>query len=78
MGGAAVVVSGSDGETVASVRTDDYGVVGVSLPVETPPEGLRISVEHDDYNSRHLRMDGSSVVEDLRELLYGRSADAGA
>ena len=78
VGGAEVVVSGPDGEVVASVRTDGYGVAGVSLQVETPPEGLLISVEHEDYNPRHLRMDGSSVVEDLRELLYGGSTGAGA
>lgn len=78
VGGADVVVSGPDGETIASVRTDDYGVAGVSLPVETPPQGLRISVEHDEYNPRHVRLDGSNVVEDLRELLYSSSLGAGA
>jgi hypothetical protein len=29
-----------------------------------------IAVHHDDYNPRHLRLDGSNVVLDLRELLY--------
>ncbi len=78
VGGAEVVVSGPEGETIASVRTDDYGVAGVSLPVEMPPQGLRISVQHEEYNPRHLRMDGSNVVEDLRERLYGGTASAGA
>lgn len=70
---AEVVVSGADGEEIASVHTDDYGVAGVPLPVETPPEGMLLSVQHADYNPRHLRMDGSNVVEDLRGLLYGGS-----
>jgi hypothetical protein len=30
-----------------------------------------IAVHHDDYNPRHLRLDGSSITLDLRELLYG-------
>jgi hypothetical protein len=28
-------------------------------------------VHHDDFNPRHLRLDGTSVGEDLRAVLYG-------
>jgi hypothetical protein len=42
----------------------------VPLPVELSPEDVVLSVHHDDYNPRHLRLDGSNVVMDLRELLY--------
>jgi hypothetical protein len=30
-----------------------------------------IIVQHDEYNTRRLRLDGTSVREDLRALLYG-------
>ncbi len=31
-----------------------------------------VSVHHDRFNPRHLRLDGTSVLEDLRSLLYAR------
>jgi hypothetical protein len=33
---------------------------------------MYVLVQHDDYNPRRLRLDGTPVREDLRELLYGR------
>ena len=30
-----------------------------------------IIVQHDDYNVRRLRLDGTPVREDIRALLYG-------
>jgi hypothetical protein len=71
--GAEITVSGPGGEVLAHARTDDYGVAGVPLPVEVPAHDIVISVHHDDFNPRHLRLDGSSVSFDLRELLYGRA-----
>ncbi len=73
--GADVLVSSHGGEVIARARTDDYGVAGVALPVDVEPRDLVISVHHDDYNPRHLRLDGSNVTLDLRELLYGASND---
>ena len=65
---AEVTVSGADGAILANVRTDSHGVVGVPLPVDASPQELLITVEHEEYNPRHLRLDGSSVVQDLRAL----------
>jgi hypothetical protein len=73
---AEVTVSGAGGSAVgglARARTDSYGVAGVPLPVGLPPDDVLITVQHKDYNPRHLRLDGSNVVLDLRELLYGES-----
>jgi len=58
---------------LARARSDSYGVAGVPLPADLPPDEVVIAVHHDDYNPRHLRLDGSNVVLDLRELLYGRT-----
>jgi len=70
--GAEVAVSHSH-QVLAHARTDDYGVAGVPLPVDLPEHEIVIAVHHDGYNPRHLRLDGSNVVLDLRELLYGLS-----
>lgn len=70
--GAEIIVSHGS-EVLASAHTDAYGVAGVPLPVELPPRDVLITVHHDDYNPRHLRLDGTNVVLDLRELLYGQS-----
>jgi hypothetical protein len=71
--GAEVTVSGRGGQVLARARTDNYGVAGVPLPADLPPDEVVIAVHHDDYNPRHLRLDGSTVVLDLRELLYGKT-----
>jgi hypothetical protein len=67
--GATVTVS-AHGNVLSEATTNGGGVAGVPLPVELPPEDVVLTVHHDDYNPRHLRLDGSNVVIDLRELLY--------
>lgn len=67
--GAKITVS-SHTKTLSEATTDDGGVAGIPLPVDLPPEDVVLSVHHDDYNPRHLRLDGTNVVIDLRELLY--------
>jgi hypothetical protein len=69
--GAEVTVSGPHGAVLAHARTDVGGVAGVPLPADIPAHDIVIAVRHDDYNPRHLRLDGSSITLDLRELLYG-------
>lgn len=76
--GAEVTVSDPGGQVLARARTDSHGAAEVSLPVDLPPHDVLIAVDHEDYNPRHLRLDGSNVALDLRELLYGGSeADGG-
>jgi hypothetical protein len=72
--GAEVTVSGPGGKVLSRVTTDGGGVAGVPLPVEVPAHDIVVTVHHDAYNPRHLRLDGANIAIDLRELLYGRSA----
>ena len=67
--GAAVTAS-AHGRTLARGKTDSYGVAGLPLPVDLSPHDVVLSIHHDDFNPRHLRLDGSNVLEDLREFLY--------
>lgn len=67
--GAEITVS-SHGKVLGHARTDDYGVAGVALLVDQTSEEVILSVEHEDYNARHMRLDGTNVVLDLREVLY--------
>jgi hypothetical protein len=69
--GADVTLSAHAGEVLARARTGAGGVCGLPLPVDVAPSDLYVTVHHDDYNPRHLRLDGTPVLEDLRALLYG-------
>ncbi len=69
--GARVEVITHHGQTVAEGVTDAFGVCGLPLPAGEQPEHMVVRIEHQDYNRRHLRLDGSNVVEDIRQRLYG-------
>jgi hypothetical protein len=69
--GATVEVISGHGHPTAQATTDAYGVCGVQLPAGEDPERLALRVVHDDYNPRHLRLDGTNLVEDIRQRLYG-------
>ncbi len=72
--GAEVTLSGHGAKVLARARTDAGGTCGLPLPVDAGPSDLFVTVHHDGYNPRHLRLDGTPVREDLRELLYGEMA----
>jgi Type I phosphodiesterase / nucleotide pyrophosphatase len=57
---------------LTQANTDAFGVAGLPLPVGEEPETLVVRVEHERFNARHLRLDGTNVVEEVRERLYGR------
>ena len=69
--GVKVEVIGHKGKLVSWATTDDFGVCGVPLPVDEDPEHLVIGIHHEKFNDRHLRLDGTNVVEDVRKRLYG-------
>jgi phosphonoacetate hydrolase len=71
---AQVRVIGERGTVLAGAQTDAFGVAGLPLPVDVDPARLIVSVHSDRLNPRHLRLDGSNVVEDLRQRLYGKQA----
>ena len=67
----AIVQVIAHGKPVAETKTDAYGTCGLPLPVGEDPANLVLRVEHESYNPRHLRLDGTNVVEDIRQRLYG-------
>jgi hypothetical protein len=69
--GAVVEVVAPHARVVAQAKTDAHGVCGLPLPADLDPVDLVASVHHDDFNPRHLYLDGSNVVEDPRTRLYG-------
>jgi len=71
---AQVRVLGEHARVLAEAQTDAFGVAGLPLPVDADPARLIVSVHSDRLNPRHLRLDGSNVVEDLRQRLYGKQA----
>ena len=71
VGGATVQVLAPHQRVVAETKTDAFGSCGLPLPVGENPEALVVSVHHGDFNPRHLRLDGTNVVEDIRERLFG-------
>jgi phosphonoacetate hydrolase len=68
---ATVEVISHEGKVLSRAKTDQFGVCGVPLPVDEDPEHIVIGVHHDDFNTRHLRLDGTNVLEDIRKRLYG-------
>jgi hypothetical protein len=74
--GAEVVLSthnapGRSTGVLARATTDAGGTCGLPLPLDVEPSEMFIIVQHDDYNVRRLRLDGTPVREDIRALLYG-------
>ena len=68
--GAEVTISGPGGHVIAHATADGFGVAGVALPADLHAHDVVVTVHHAGYNPRHLRLDGSNVIPDLRELLY--------
>ena len=71
VGGAEVVVHTHADNVLARLRTTAAGIAGFATPPDVPPSAIALSVRHPDFNPRHLRLDGSSIVIDLRAQLYG-------
>lgn len=71
--GAEITLMGSGPKTLGRATTDRGGTCGLALPVDAEPADLYLLVQHEDFNTRRLRLDGTPVVEDIRSLLYGAS-----
>jgi uncharacterized protein YfaS (alpha-2-macroglobulin family) len=72
--GAEVRVLTAHGQVLAALTTNAAGVAGFSTPADVPRHAIALSIHHPDYNSRHLRLDGSNLALDLREALYGNGS----
>jgi hypothetical protein len=69
--GAAVRVVAPHATAIASGTTNAAGIIGFATPADLSPQEIIVTVEHPDFNPRHVRLDGSNVVVDLRRELYG-------
>ncbi len=67
--GAEIVARAGD-RVIAQAKTDSYGVAGLPIPADLSPSDIVLTVSHDGFNPRHLRLDGTNVVDDLRQVLY--------
>ena len=72
LAGAEVTLVGHSATVLARAKTDAGGTCGLPLPIDAEPRELYVTVQHDEYNPRRLRLDGTPVREDLRALLYGK------
>ena len=69
--GADVMLTTHNAKVLARAKTDSGGTCGLPLPLDVGASDMFVTVHHDDYNPRHVRLDGTSVREDIRALLYG-------
>jgi hypothetical protein len=69
--GARLVVSDNADGVVARAISGSDGVAGFALPADVRASDMRLAVEAEGFNARHLLLDGSSLAVDLREALYG-------
>jgi hypothetical protein len=69
--GAEVTLSTHNARVLGRAKTDSGGTCGLPLPVEVEPAEMFVTVHHDEFNARHLRLDGAPARENLRTLLYG-------
>ncbi len=63
-------------EVVAQGHSGPGGVFGFSTPAELDSRDLLVSVSHDGFNDRRLRLDGTPLALDLRRVLYGPAVGA--
>jgi hypothetical protein len=70
--GARIEIIAPHARVLAQGSTDAFGVAGLPLPVGEDPSSLVVRVEHERFNTRHRRLDGTNVVEDPHHRLYGR------
>lgn len=68
---AQVLVHGHPDTQLAKLTTNAAGIAGFATPADVAPADIVLSVRHPDYNPRHLRLDGTRMVIDLRRELYG-------
>jgi hypothetical protein len=69
--GAEVLVCSHTDRVIAKLTTNEAGVAGFATPPDVARRDLVVAVSHPDFNERHLRLDGTNLVIDLRRELYG-------
>jgi phosphonoacetate hydrolase len=64
-------LAGGHGQTVLKLHTNADGIAAFATPADVPPHRIVLSIRDQDYNPRHLRLDGTNLAIDLRSDLYG-------
>lgn len=75
LSGAEVRIVAPGGRVAAQTTTDAFGVAGLPLPGDADPAQLVVSVHHERFNPRHIRLNGTNVVDDVRKRLYGTTKE---
>jgi len=70
--GASILVSDHRDGVVSRMHSDENGLAGISIPADMDPSDLRLAVQAEGFNHRHLLMDGTNLALDLRRVLYGQ------
>jgi hypothetical protein len=70
--GAEVLVHAHPDKLAAKLTTNAAGIAGFATPGDVRPADIVLSIQHPDYNPRHLGLDGRNLAVDLRHELYGR------
>jgi phosphonoacetate hydrolase len=71
--GANVIVRGRGDRIIGEATTAESGCVAFATPADVGDDELTVRIEHQQFNPRTLRGDGTSVLLDLRKILYGNA-----
>jgi type I phosphodiesterase/nucleotide pyrophosphatase len=69
--GAEVLVHSHPDHVLARLATNEVGIAGFATPPDAASHTIVLSIHHSDFNPRHVRLDGTNLVVDLRRELYG-------
>lgn len=69
--GAELLVTDARDGLIARTRTNGAGLAAFPVPGDVAPGELRMSVRAEGFNPRHLRLDGTNLVLDVEQALYG-------
>ena len=69
--GAEVLLHARADCVAANAVTNELGIAGFATPADVSSEAIALSIHHPDFNPRHVRLDGTNLVVDLRRELYG-------
>jgi hypothetical protein len=68
IGGAAVEVLDHPDRRIASGTTDAAGRFAFATPADVSSDRIALTIQHGEFNSRHVSLDGRSLAPDPREL----------
>ncbi len=69
--GARIVVTDDRDRPAAAATTDAGGNAGIAIPADLLPAELACTISAEGFNTRHLRLNNTNTVVDLRKELYG-------